>query len=79
MSDAERETIRHKFNILVEGEDVPAPIRSFTDMRLPIPMLRGLKLKEITRPTPIQMQGIPIAYEPMRAHHLRVLNSSLEL
>jgi ATP-dependent RNA helicase DDX41 len=43
------------------AQDVPPPIRSFADMRFPLPILRGLRLKEITRPTPIQMQGIPIA------------------
>jgi ATP-dependent RNA helicase DDX41 len=45
MPESARDAIRKKFNILVDGDDVPPPIRSFTD----------------TRPTPIQMQGIPIA------------------
>jgi hypothetical protein len=64
MDEAERDSIRTKFSILVDGEDVPPPIRSFADMRFPLPILRGLRLKDITRPTPIQMQGIPIAYDP---------------
>ena len=31
-------------------------------MRLPLPILRALRFKEITRPTPIQLQGLPIVY-----------------
>ena len=61
VDENENERIRVQMNILVDGDDVPPPIRTFPDMRLPLPILKGLKLKEITKPTPIQLQGIPIA------------------
>ena len=32
-------------------------------MRLPVGVINALKEKKIMRPTPIQMQGIPTAYE----------------
>lgn len=79
MSEEEQASIRKKFSILVDGDEVPPPIRSFADMRLPLPLLRGLKLKEIVRPTPIQMQGIPIAYvdHPESPHHAIMLTLKL--
>lgn len=33
MSEEERQAIRDKWHILVEGEDIPPPIKSFRDMR----------------------------------------------
>lgn len=53
--------VREKYHILVEGKDVPPPCRSFRDMRFPPAMLRALASKGIQRPTPIQIQGIPVA------------------
>ncbi|GMH54474.1 hypothetical protein TrVE_jg11996 [Triparma verrucosa] len=61
MSEAQHQAIREKWSILVEGEDIPAPLRRFQDMKLPRPILDSLKAKNITRPTPIQMQGLPVA------------------
>ncbi|CAH2065152.1 unnamed protein product, partial [Iphiclides podalirius] len=51
--------IRHQMRILVEGEDVPPPIRTFQHMKFPKGILRGLDAKGIKKPTPIQVQGIP--------------------
>ncbi|EFJ32576.1 hypothetical protein SELMODRAFT_230807 [Selaginella moellendorffii] len=59
MSAVEIEAIRNKLHILVEGEDVPPPIRSFKDMGLPKSVLRKLKEKGVKHPTPIQVQGLP--------------------
>mmetsp|Transcript_73306 Transcript_73306/g.158682 ORF Transcript_73306/g.158682 Transcript_73306/m.158682 type:complete len:499 (+) Transcript_73306:1-1497(+) len=59
MPEQTRQDIREKFFIETNGEDVPAPIKRFEDMRLPRGLLEGLKLKGIQRPTQIQMQGIP--------------------
>lgn len=53
--------LRKKYNILVEGLDVAPPIKRFRDMRFPRAVLEGLAAKGIQRPTPIQMQGIPVA------------------
>ncbi|CAI5957590.1 unnamed protein product [Closterium sp. NIES-65] len=63
MSEEERAEIRKAWHILVDGEGVPPPIKSFKDMRLPEPCLRVLKKKGILRPTPIQVQGMPAVLE----------------
>mmetsp|Transcript_115053 Transcript_115053/g.199619 ORF Transcript_115053/g.199619 Transcript_115053/m.199619 type:complete len:637 (+) Transcript_115053:124-2034(+) len=59
MPEEERQAVREKFFIETNGEDVPAPVKRFEEMRLPKGLLEGLKLKGIQRPTQIQMQGIP--------------------
>jgi len=53
--------LRAKWHIIVEGENVPPPIKSFADMRFPTAILDALTDKGIKRPTPIQVQGIPVA------------------
>jgi ATP-dependent RNA helicase DDX41 len=40
----------------VEGQQLLPPILDFKDMKFPSPVLRQLAAKNITRPTPIQMQ-----------------------
>ncbi|KAH9028144.1 P-loop containing nucleoside triphosphate hydrolase protein [Lactarius pseudohatsudake] len=61
-SDENIQKIREKYHIIVDGEDIPPPIDSFADMKLPHPLLKFLKSKRITTPTPIQLQGIPVAF-----------------
>ena len=53
------EKILQKYNILVEGETPPPALKTFQDMKLNRGILRGLSAKGITKPSPIQMQGIP--------------------
>lgn len=53
------ERLRKKWHILVEGDDIPPPIRSFKEMKFPQAVINTLKNKGITHPTPIQVQGIP--------------------
>ncbi|KAL5492551.1 hypothetical protein ACEPAI_3998 [Sanghuangporus weigelae] len=53
--------IREQYHILVDGEDVPPPISSFTDMKIPEILVKHLKSKGIVSPTPIQIQGLPVA------------------
>lgn len=60
-SDEENQKIRDQHHILVEGDDVPPPIAEFENMKLPKPLLDYLKKKKILAPTPIQLQGIPVA------------------
>ncbi|KAJ3076560.1 DEAD (Asp-Glu-Ala-Asp) box polypeptide 41, partial [Quaeritorhiza haematococci] len=60
LKQSQLEEIRKAFHILVEGEDVPAPIKAFKEMRLPQALLDHLKGKGITKPTPIQVQGLPV-------------------
>uniref|UniRef100_H3AYD3 Probable ATP-dependent RNA helicase DDX41 n=1 Tax=Latimeria chalumnae TaxID=7897 RepID=H3AYD3_LATCH len=59
MPEARHERVRKKYHILVEGEGMPIPIKSFKEMKFPAAILRGLKKKGIQHPTPIQIQGIP--------------------
>lgn len=59
MPEFKREEIRDKLKILVEGDDVPVPIKSFKEMKFPKPILSALEKKCIKKPTPIQVQGIP--------------------
>ncbi|XP_059050346.1 ATP-dependent RNA helicase abstrakt [Achroia grisella] len=59
MSEERHDRVRRQLRILVEGEDVPPPIRTFQHMKFPKGILRGLEAKGIKKPTPIQVQGIP--------------------
>uniref|UniRef100_A0A668AKZ3 RNA helicase n=1 Tax=Myripristis murdjan TaxID=586833 RepID=A0A668AKZ3_9TELE len=59
MPEARHERVRKKFHILVDGDGIPAPIKSFREMKFPPAILKGLKKKGIVHPTPIQIQGIP--------------------
>lgn len=58
---AEQDAIRKKWHIIVEGEDIPPPVRKFKDMRFPQAIIDLLAGKGIKRPTPIQIQGLPAA------------------
>ena len=51
--------VRKRLHILVEGVDLPPPIKTFREMKFPKAMLTALKKKGITNPTPIQIQGLP--------------------
>eukprot|EP00915_Cephaloidophora_sp_WS-2016_P011026 GHVH01016215.1.p1 GENE.GHVH01016215.1~~GHVH01016215.1.p1 ORF type:complete len:615 (+),score=119.01 GHVH01016215.1:157-2001(+) len=53
------ERFREKFFIDVSGDNIPAPIASFAEMKLPPPICELLLGKDIRMPTQIQMQGIP--------------------
>jgi ATP-dependent RNA helicase DDX41 len=53
------EETRKKWHILIEGENCPPPIKSFREMRVPPVLLEAMEKKGMTRPTPIQVQGIP--------------------
>jgi len=59
MDEEERQAIRDKWHILVEGDDIPPPIKTFKEMRFPQPVLDHLIAKGIKKPTPIQIQGLP--------------------
>jgi len=57
--ESRHERVRKKWYILTEGEGVPPPVKTFKEMKFPQPVLEALRLKGITKPTPIQVQGIP--------------------
>ena len=51
--------LRKKYSILVEGDYPPPPLKSFKAMKFPKGILKGLEGRKISKPSPIQMQGIP--------------------
>lgn len=59
MGDEKFQKIRDTFMILVEGNNIPPPIKTFKEMKFPLGVLQALKLKGITKPSPIQVQGLP--------------------
>ncbi|KAK4336807.1 hypothetical protein RND71_044029 [Anisodus tanguticus] len=60
MSEEEANKLREKYRILVDGEDICPPILTFEEMLFPKCILKALKKKGIKKPSPIQMQGIPV-------------------
>ncbi|CAH8279248.1 unnamed protein product [Arabidopsis lyrata] len=60
MSNKQRDLIRKQWHIIVNGDDIPPPIKNFKDMKFPRPVLDTLKEKGIVQPTPIQVQGLPV-------------------
>ena len=44
---------------MVEGDEVPPPLKTFEDMKFPASIIKALSKKGICKPSPIQMQGIP--------------------
>ncbi|GAN10989.1 ATP-dependent RNA helicase DDX41 [Mucor ambiguus] len=61
LTEVDHQAVRDKYHILIEGEDPVPPIRHFQDMKLPEPILKYLKEKNIEKPSPIQIQGLPVA------------------
>lgn len=61
LSDEDATNRRKKMQILVEGEDIPPPIRTFREMRFPPALLKYLQTMGIKKPTEIQAQGLPVA------------------
>ncbi len=54
----------HQHRIKLEGEDVPYPVSNFSKMKkrynLPDAMIENMKKSGYERPTPVQMQSVPI-------------------
>ena len=59
-TEDEHQEVRDKYHIITDGPNLLAPILTFKDMRFPDPILKQLESKSIKRPTPIQIQGLPI-------------------
>ena len=55
------ESIRSEHHMLVQGDAIPPPLTRFVDMKLPQSILDCLQSKGIQAPTPIQIQGLPVA------------------
>jgi ATP-dependent RNA helicase DDX41 len=59
-TEEENQKIRDQWHIIVDGEDIPPPLKHFREMKFPRSILEALRKKDIKRPTPIQMQGLPV-------------------
>lgn len=59
MPPSRHANLRNSLRILVEGEEIPPPLKSFKEMKLHDGIIAGLKERNIKKPTPIQIQGIP--------------------
>jgi len=55
------DAVRKALHIVVEWHNIPPPVPRFEDLKLPAPLLEHLRGKGITKPSPIQVQGIPVA------------------
>eukprot|EP00730_Choanoeca_flexa_P008536 TRINITY_DN1249_c0_g1_i1.p1 TRINITY_DN1249_c0_g1~~TRINITY_DN1249_c0_g1_i1.p1 ORF type:complete len:611 (+),score=174.19 TRINITY_DN1249_c0_g1_i1:99-1931(+) len=53
--------LRDKMHMALEGDDIAPPVRTFAELKLASPVQKLLHSKGIVRPTPIQMQGLPVA------------------
>ena len=53
MSQYEINKILKKYNILIEGDDPPPPIKSFIDLRIDDRILKVLNKLQYKKPTPI--------------------------
>ena len=60
MTAEECDEVRDKWHIITEGIDIPPPIKTFKEMKFPAPIITELERKGIARPTPIQIQGLPV-------------------
>ena len=59
LPEARHHRVWKKYCIDVDGESPPPPLKTFEDMKLNPSILYGLRDKNIKKPSPIQMQGIP--------------------
>lgn len=57
LPESRHELIRNQLRILVEGEEVPAPLKHFKEMKFHDAILHGLCDKGIKNPTPIQVSS----------------------
>ena len=64
MTDRDWRIFKEDFKIYVTGGKVPPPFRSWTESGLPRELLDACYKAGYTKPTPIQMQAIPIAMMP---------------
>ncbi len=59
-SSKQLQAVRDHYHIKIDGEDVPPPITTFKELRFPPALITALSKKGINKPTPIQIQGLPV-------------------
>ncbi|SBS84396.1 ATP-dependent RNA helicase DDX23, putative [Plasmodium ovale] len=63
MTDRDWRIFREDNEIYIKGGVVPPPIRKWEESKLSVDLLKAIKKAKYEKPTPIQMQAIPIALE----------------
>ncbi|XP_053992989.1 uncharacterized protein LOC128884032 [Hylaeus volcanicus] len=63
MTDRDWRIFREDYEIYIKGGRVPPPIRKWSESGLPQQLLDAIKKCGYEKPTPIQMQAIPISLE----------------
>ncbi|UZJ56045.1 hypothetical protein CBS101457_005365 [Exobasidium rhododendri] len=61
-TEEENAALREQHHVLADGRDIVPLITNFRDMKIPICIIDYLLTKGIKTPTPIQMQGLPVAF-----------------
>ena len=61
MTERDWRIFKEDFNITARGTDIPKPFRTWSESALPNELLDSVKSAGYLKPTPIQMQAIPIA------------------
>ena len=61
MTERDWRIFKEDFNITARGTDIPKPFRVWNESSLPNELLESVKKAGYLKPTPIQMQAIPIA------------------
>ncbi len=63
MTDRDWRIFKEDFNIASRGGAIPHPLRSWEESTLPDMLLQAIKRAGYVKPTPIQMQAIPIGLQ----------------
>lgn len=61
MTERDWRILKEDFNIATRGTDIPRPIRNWKESGLPFEVLDAIEKVGYEKPTPIQMQAIPVA------------------
>jgi ATP-dependent RNA helicase DDX41 len=61
-TEEENAALREQHHVLADGRDIVPIITNFRDMKIPKCIVDYLLTKGIKTPTPIQMQGLPVAF-----------------
>ncbi|EGG17037.1 putative RNA helicase [Cavenderia fasciculata] len=61
MTDRDWRIFKEDFNISTKGGSIPNPIRTWRESSLPADMLEAIAKQGYEKPSPVQMQAIPVA------------------
>lgn len=61
MSEAEANAFRVEYQMVMQGENIPKPVKTFQQVGFPAAIERKVAEQKFDKPTPIQAQGWPMA------------------